>query len=404
MSDIVLSAGIRKNLLALQGTSDLMAQTQQRLSTGKKVNSALDNPLNFFVASGFSARANDLSRLLDSIGQSVQTLEAANNGITSILKLVETAQATCRQCKQSASTTAKLSSTVSMAATGLATPLTGGAASPSNFDAGDALTLTVGAVGPISIAIGAGDTVGDVIDAINTNATLNPAGAPTVRAYLNDGGNLVVDSIGGGNLTVGLTNAGGGTANTLNDLFGTALPAASTTSGVITAAVNPTRVTMAKQYDELLAQIDQLARDAGYNGVNLLNGESLKVDFNEDNTSSMTLFGVFLNTAGLGISGSQRNFQADTDVDSALAELTAATKQLRAQASTFGANLTVVQTRQDFTKKAILTLTTGADLLTLADQNEEGASLLALQTRQELSTNSLSLASQADQNVLKLFR
>ncbi|MCP8937316.1 hypothetical protein NK718_02205 [Alsobacter sp. SYSU M60028] len=404
MSDIVLSSGIRKNLLALQDTAGLMSETQQRLSTGKKVNSALDNPLNYFVASGFSAKANDLSRLLDSIGQSVQTLQAANNGITSILKLVETAQATCRQVKQSASTTAKLSSTVSLAATGLSTPLTGGTAAPSTFDAGDTVDLTVGGVGPVSIAIAAGDTIGDLIDKINIDPTLNPTGAPTVRASLSDGGNLVIDAVGGSALTVGVTNAGGGTANTLNDLFGTAVPAGSSASGVIAATTNPTRTTLAKQFDDLLAQIDQLAKDSGYNGVNLLNGESLKVEFNEESTSFLTLYGVFLDSAGLGLSASQRSFQADSDVDTALAQLNAATKQLRAQASTFGANLTVVQTRQDFTKKAILTLNTGADMLTLADQNEEGASLLALQTRQELSTNSLSLAAQADQNVLKLFR
>jgi flagellin len=405
MSDIVLSSGIRNNLLALQNTSELMGATQNRLATGKKVNSALDNPLNFFVAAGFSARANDLSRLLDSIGLSVKTLEAANNGITSILKLVETAQATCRQARQSASTTAKIASTQALGTTGAATPLVGGTAAPSTFDVGDTVNITVGGIGPVSIAIAAGETMQTFMDKINTNTTLNPTGTTNVRAYLNDGGNLVMDAVAGGALTIGVTNAGAGTtANTVNDLFGTAIGPGLATTGVIPATVNPTRATFSKQYDELLTQIDQLAKDAGFNGINLLNGDSLKVEFNEEATSSLTLFGVYMSSGGLGVNGSLRSFQADTDIDSALAELKVATNALRAQASTFGANLTVVQTRQDFTKRSMITLNDGADLLTLADQNEEGASLLALQTRQQLSTNSLSLASQADKNVLSLFR
>ncbi len=405
MSDIVLSSGIRNNLLALQNTSDLMGATQNRLATGKKVNTALDNPLNYFVAAGFSARASDLSRLLDNIGLSVKTLEAANNGITSILKLVETAQATARQARQSATTTAKLASTQSLGTAGATTALVGGTAAPSNFDIGDSINISVGGIGPVSIAIAAGETVQTLIDKIATNTTLNPTGTTNVRAYVNDGGNLVVDAVAGGNLTIAVTNAvGGTTTNTVNDLFGTAIGPGLATTGVIPATVNPTRTTFAKQYDELLTQIDQLAKDAGFNGVNLLNGDSLKVEFNEEATSSLTLFGVYVNSSGLGVNGALRSFQADTDIDAALAELKVATNALRAQASTFGANLTVVQTRQDFTKRSILTLNNGADLLTLADQNEEGASLLALQTRQQLSTNSLSLASQADQAVLSLFR
>src|SRR4051812_41967665 len=201
MSDIVLSSGIRNNLLALQNTSDLMGATQNRLSTGKKVNSALDNPLNFFVAAGFSARASDLSRLLDSIGLSVKTLEAANNGITSILKLVETAQATCRQARQSASTTAKIASTMALGATGAATPLVGGTTAPGTFEAVDAVVITVGGIGPVSITIAAGETMQTFMDKINTNTTLNPTGTTNVHAYLNDGGNLVVDAVAGSALT-----------------------------------------------------------------------------------------------------------------------------------------------------------------------------------------------------------
>ena len=109
------------------------------------------------------------------------------------------------------------------------------------------------------------------------------------------------------------------------------------------------------------------------------------------------------NANGLGISSSQNTFQTDGDINAALTDLKSATDTLRSQASKFGSNLSVVETRQDFTKNLINVLETGAANLTLADTNEEGANLLALQTRQQLSSTALSLASQADQNVLQLF-
>jgi flagellin len=102
MSDITLSKGVRQNLLTLQQTADLLSKTQERLATGRKVNSALDNPINFFTSSGLTARANDLSRLLDSVGNAVQTVQAADKGISAITKLIESAQATARQALTSA--------------------------------------------------------------------------------------------------------------------------------------------------------------------------------------------------------------------------------------------------------------------------------------------------------------
>src|SRR3954449_13366203 len=100
MSDIVLTAAVRQNLLSLQGTADLLSTTQTRLATGKKVNSALDNPTTFFTASGLDARASDLGHLLDSISNGVQVLQAANTGITSLSKLVDTAKSIANQALQ----------------------------------------------------------------------------------------------------------------------------------------------------------------------------------------------------------------------------------------------------------------------------------------------------------------
>ena len=100
MSGIVLSASVRQNLLSLQSTADLLATTQNRLSTGKKVNSALDNPTNFFTAQGLDNRASDINNLLDGIGNGVQVLQAANTGITSLQKLVDTAKSIANQALQ----------------------------------------------------------------------------------------------------------------------------------------------------------------------------------------------------------------------------------------------------------------------------------------------------------------
>ena len=394
MSDIVLSQSIRQNLLSLQRTADLQGKVQNRLATGKKVDSALDNPTSFFTAANLSARAGDLSRLLDGIGQGIKTLEAADNGIKNLTRLVETAQATARQAQQSASTSAKV---VSAATLSSATALTGGTGA-SSFDAGDALTVQVGTGTAVSLTIAAGDTVQSLVDRINTDPTLNPTSGAQVRASLDDFGKLTIETVGGQSLTLGLTNASGGTANTLADLFGANAP-----TGPVTGTVNASRLSFARQFDALLVQVDQLAKDASYNGVNLLDRQNLRVTFNEDATSSLVIGGVDFSAKGLAIGGSKSGFQSDADIDVVLKQLDAATKTLRAQASTFGANLTVVQTRQDFTKQAILTLNTGSDQLVLSDQNEEGANLLALNTRQQLSTQALSLASQAGQAVLRLF-
>ena len=164
MSNIVLSGGVRSNLLHLQATEILIQQTQVRLATGKKVNSALDNPTNFFTAQSLNNRAGDLSTLLDSMSNAVKTLQAADNGMSAITKLVQSAQALARQAQQTT-------------------------------DAAE-------------------------------------------------------------------------------------------------------RATLATQFNETLTQIDALAADSGFNGKNLINGDDLDVVFNEDGSSTMTITGADLTTAG----------------------------------------------------------------------------------------------------------
>ena len=164
------------------------------------------------------------------------------------------------------------------------------------------------------------------------------------------------------------------------------------------------RSSLATQFGAIKTQIDKLAGDARFNGVNLLSGNNLTVTLNETGTSTVTITAVTYNASGLSINDANNNWGASADIALASTDLTAALTKLRSQAQSFGSNLSTVQIRQDFTKAMINTLQTGCDSLTLADSNQEGANLLALQTRQQLSTTALSLASQASQAVLRLFQ
>jgi flagellin len=391
MADITLSRGIRQNLLSLQRTGELLQTTQNRLSTGRKVNSALDNPGSFFVSQGLTARAGDLATLLDGIGQSIQVLQAADHGITGLTRLIETAQATARSALQAASTTATVESTnAGFVGTELLTA--------SGFAVGNTISVN----GTLVTTVAAGTTVQNLVDNINNNVTLNPvAGPDTVLASIDSSGRLVVEGLDGATtLTVTAadgTGAAGTGAAGLAGLFGTATSSTPTT--------NTTRTAAANQYSLLLTQIDELVQDTGYNGTNLLNGDLLRVVFNESNTTSLSIQGVVFDSVGLGLSTADiaNDFQSDSEIEAALTKLGASLLTLRAQASTFGSNLIIVQTREDLTKNMIQTLQDGSDRLVVADQNEEAANLLALQTRQELSTTALSLASQADQAILRLF-
>lgn len=394
MNSVSLSVGVRNALTSLQNTSAMAQTIQNRLATGKKVNSALDNPASFFVAAGLQNRSSDLSRLLDDMGQGTKVLEAADKGITAIKKLIDTAQGTLRQVLQSGATNKMVGSPAVTAATTLASQ---------GFAVGDKIELSVdGGANVTAITVAAGDDFQDLLDGINENTALNGANAATtgsgsqVLASINSDGKLEIESMDGKKYELKVTAAAGSTA-TVASLMG---------SNSSVAQANATRTTLAAQFDSLLTQINQLQKDAGYNGVNLLNGDSLAITFNESGTSSMTIAGVALDSDGLGLSASTtatNGFQRDANVKSFLDTLNTASNTLRAQASTFGANLSVVQNRQDFTKGLINTLTTGSDALVMADQNEEGATLLALQTRQQLSQTALSLSNQADQAVLRMF-
>jgi flagellin len=375
MSDIVLSSGIRANLLSLQNTSNLIGTTQQRLSTGLKVNSALDNPTSYFTASSLNAAAGNLGNLLDAVSNAIQTVQAANNGITSITKLVQSAQAIVQQAQQSAATTAIDTGTVSGLTTSSQFAVT---ASNTILISDGTTTATITSTGNV--------TVGQIINAVNGQAGFK------INAELSANGSLQLEATGANAITIS------GTA-TPTELAQFGLATGTTAAGT----VNSTRTSLASQYNQVLAQIDQLASDSGFNGVNLLAGQSLQVVFNVTRTSSLALSGATFNSAGLGISQSTASFQTNTSLANAANQLTASLTTLQNQAASFGTNLSVIQIRQSFTSATINTLQTGASNLTLADTNQEGANLLALQTRQSLAETALSLAAQSQNSVLRLF-
>ena len=164
-----------------------------------------------------------------------------------------------------------------------------------------------------------------------------------------------------------------------------------------------TRAKYSEQFNKILTQIDQLAKDSGYKGINLLQNNDLTVIFNEDRSSSIVVKGADASSGGLGIHAAGNSWKDEADINTSISEIETAVSTLRTMASDFGNYYSIVETRQDFTKNLINVLTEGADNLTLADMNEESANMLALQTRQQLAINSLSLASQAAQSVLSLF-
>lgn len=314
MADISLSSGIRTNLVSLQGTNDLLTQTQARLSSGKKVNSAIDNPNSFFKAANLNDRASKLDARLDTMGQAVSTIKSADQAITSMKAITEQMKAVAEDVKSETDSAAR-----------------------------------------------------------------NNLGA---------------------------------------------------------------------QFNELISQINTLAKDATYSGTNFLQGsnvtatttakdnQTLKVQFNEkldESTLELQGFSIGNNsttTAALSITGSEAGLSDVTiqkavtstqagstgsateinfggtnyavSMDAIIANVESFETQLNSASKNLANNLNIITTRQDFTQKQVNILEEGADKLTLADLNEEGANLLALNTSQELAISSLSLASQANQAVLRI--
>jgi flagellin-like hook-associated protein FlgL len=261
---------MRANLFSLQQTNKMMDLTQKRLSTGKKVNTALDDPVNFFKSKDHYDRATDLSAKKDGMSEAIKTIEAANTGIESTYDLL-----------------AQMKSLASAAKTS--------------------------------------DNTGD----------------------------------------------------------------------------------LQLQFDTIRSQIADLAEDSKYGGNNLMKGETISVEFDEDGNHTLSVGSSSLDSTTAGTVANQEisagNFDTQTTMESAISQIDSAVSNLRTEAQKLASSLSTISIREEFTESMINTLNTGADNLTLADMNEEGANMLMLQTRQALSTTSLSLSSQAAQAVLRLF-
>jgi flagellin-like hook-associated protein FlgL len=394
MSDIVLSASVRQNLLSLQSTADLLATTQSRLATGKKVNTALDNPTNYFTARSLDNRAGDINNLLDGIGNGVQVLQAANTGITSLQKLVDTAKSIANQVLQTTVGYAPKSTATSAANAGaLDTNLLGG----TGIAAADTLTIAAtggGTATNITFGTGAGQ--------VDTLAELNAALAP----------NNLLASIDNATGKITLTTNNDAASSTIGAIGGTAAGAGKAFNAVVISAPvvdvasQAIRSNLISQYNNVIAQITTTSQDSSFNGINLLNGDDLKLTFNETGKSILNIKGVTFNATGLGLASlvSGTDFLDSNSGKAMLVKLSSASDTLRSQASSLGSNLSIVQIRQDFSKNLINVLQTGSANLTLADTNEEAANSQALSTRQSIAVSALALANQSQQSVLQLLR
>jgi flagellin-like hook-associated protein FlgL len=263
---------MRANLVSLQNTNSLLENTQKRLASGKKVNSALDDPVAYFTAMAHEQRATDLAGRKDEMSEAVQTVKAADSGVESIRTLIAAAKSLASAALSSDSTT-------------------------------------------------------DI-------------------------------------------------------------------------------ASLSGQYNVVRAQINEMAADSGYKGINLLNSGTTTVKFDELGDSKLTLTGFDSSTTGLSITPSSWANPSSTEkakMTADIGKLDLAVIKLRTESSKLSNNLGIITARQEFTQGMINVLKDGAAGLTNADMNEEGANMLMLQTRQALGTTSLSLASQAAQSVLRLF-
>lgn len=340
MSGISLNSSIRASLLTLKNTTAAFDSTTNRLATGKKVSKALDNPTNFFASVNLNDRAEGLSSRLDSMGQAVQRIQAADNGISTIRSFIS-------------------------AMKGVVNNALGNTDSDARSDLGKQFNELINQIGTaaadssyqgINLLNSANDDGESEIVQFNETfdeSTLEVKGfSIEVGSYVSSTG--VVNSVGGSATNVGI----GGT--------------------------NVTSITVA--------------------GVGGTTGQGAALVIStQDSTTAVGVqgYGTGSNTVGAGtLDWSASSYK--TDLANVITQLEAYDNELKTQASALANNLSTITTREEFSANMINTLTEGADKLTLADLNEEGANLLALQTQNQLATQSLALASQQSQSVLGL--
>ncbi len=465
MKEISLSSAMNANLLALQNVSRMTDRTQERLATGLKINSALDNPASYYAAVSLHNRASDLFTLLDTMGQGIQTIKAATEGIESATSLLMQMKAVAEQVSNSVTPPAVSQETTpqkvdyslqdyldqgytaitaDMKASDIQKLIKDGA----RLVLAEDITLeqdgTIDFEGCINLY-----EVNDVIiegnghkisyDSYNcsifylarshniridniqldytslepdcemyaaidlmagdlelSSVSINASGISDIYIESWDKKNSVlnIDSVDG----VRINNYdGNGTVNVVE--LPPILPAPSEAETPTVTPYVPKQYSA--QFNELLEQYNMLIGDSSYKGINLLKGNALSVVFNEDSSSALNVHGHDISSGRIGLDAV--DWQTLEDVNVTIEALGRAINTLRDLSSEMGNYYTIVENRKDFTTTMINVLTEGADNLTLADMNEESAKMLALQTRQQLGVNSLSLASEAAQSILSLF-
>jgi flagellin-like hook-associated protein FlgL len=384
MADVSLSSAVRNSLLSLQNTTDLINRTQNRLSTGLKVSSAVDDPVAFFQAKTLTDRAFDFTEKKDSIDQGVSTVTAAIDGLDAVESLVRQLKGIAQSLKSATGSTFTdyvsqfndLRSQIDLLtadATYQGTNLINGTGQTLSTEFSDISTskLDIASVDVTS----SGLSVTDVTAGTTTSGTLNFSyDAVSSASTLSSGDTVSITYVGD---TTTLTTA----SSTQTFSYGTV-----SISIDVTAASGSLVLTNGTTYTLTVAT----------NGTaNTVSGTTLTVD----------VTGVSSGVAQSAITAKQYVLEGNsTSIDNVINKLSTALTTLRSTASSLGSNVALLQTRLDFTQTYVNTLTEGGSKLTLADINEEGANLLALQTRQQLGIQSLSFAGQAEQSVLGLFR
>ena len=380
-----LSGKARANLLALQLVSNDIDDVQKRLATGKRVNSAFDDPSAFFISSSLNSRAASLNQLVDNVGGVKKAVDAANNGIQAITSLLTTAQGLATSALQSANTLVKVNGTNGTALTTASVIATTGG-SASRLKAGDTITVNDGTTTGTYTAAN-NDTVQTLLNAINGTSGLK------ATASLSSNGQITFSATSTNNITIGSTVGGAGTLVGVTGL----------SNGTTSFTTNALRTSYAAQFDALRTQIDSVVSDASFNGINLLSGGSRTVTLNETGSATVTLSGANISSSNLGVVASTNNFQIDTDITTSLANITSALAALQSQTSSLGNSSAILEARSQFNRSMAATLLAGADDLVNSDSTADGSLLLALQSRQQLAATSLSLTSSSDKIALRLF-
>ncbi len=435
MSDVSLTAAVRQNLLSLKNTTDLINRTQNRLSTGLRVASAIDDPVAFFQAKGLADRASDFEEKKQGIDQGISSLTSATDAIEAIENLVQQLKGLATNAK-SATTSTEISNIVTQfndlrtQVNNLTTDATyqglnlvngTGSTLTVNFSNDTGSVLTVNSV-DITVKTNGLDVaqLTQGTQSINFNQAFVSGGTVSGEGNLlaSDGGGLsaapgpdsITVSVGGQTTTIisagdTFTLAYDGITFTVNVYTSKTANGGDLSTSYVTAGTYAVGTTI--DFVVVTGFISGQSASSGFSAQTGGTGLSLGVNrfsvLGSAGVSVLKITGTSLSvtetdakrTIGIGYT---------TELNTRITNLDSALTTLRSRSQSLGANVAVLQTRLDFTKSYVNTLTAGAGKLTLADLNEEGANLLALQTRQQLGIQSLAFAGQSEQSILGLFR